>query len=452
MLDETILFCAQQESDGIKKLINCLRDNYHVTLVHSPEEVVNLLEKRHFDLVAFFFDQEPGYKFHFNLITGLLAIDADISLIFFVAEGDIQSMVKVAQTGAFYFLAGASPDIKACLDLVETKMELHRDSLPPDYIENPPFGIVGKSSAIRRILALVNKVKDTDANVIITGESGTGKELIAHALHFGGKRAVRPFEVVNCGAIPGNLMESELFGHVKGAFTGAYQDRKGKFELANGGTLFLDEIGELEMPLQAKLLRVLEDFKVEPVGSSCHVEVDVRIITATNRDLYKMVCEGFFREDLFFRFNVINIHIPALRERKDDIPLLVNYFIKRYKEKYQSLVEGIEAEALKALENYDWPGNIRELQNAIQRLVILSEGKRITLSDLPKEIVKYKNRPSSDVQAYSLVPVYIGDTLEEAEKKLITKTLDFYKGNKSKAAEILGITDRTLRNKLKTYS
>ncbi|MBO8159270.1 sigma-54 dependent transcriptional regulator [Thermosyntropha sp.] len=452
MKDEKILFCGNPNARGTKEFAESLRLKYSVTTVDKPEDVVNILKHAHFDLVLLYLDDEKqGYEYQINLLQNILAVDENISVVFAVAHRDIQAMVRIAQSGAFYYWVGDPPDIEQGLKLVDEKMEIHRDIFKKEPSEKAPFGIVGRSAAIRRVLALINKVKDTDTNVIITGESGTGKELVAHALHFGGKRRSGPFEVVNCGAIPANLMESELFGHAKGAFTGAYQARKGKFELAHGGTLFLDEIGELELPLQAKLLRVLEDFKVEPIGSGTSINVDVRIITATNRDLEKMTEEGLFREDLLFRLNVINIHLPPLRERKEDIPVLVKHFLNRYSEKFSIPIEGIDSKALEALENYDWPGNIRELQNVIQRLVILSEGRQIKLSDLPKSLVKANRKSFAENNGSSLVPVYIGDTLEEAEKRIILSTLRYYNDNKTRAAEVLGITDRTLRNKLKIY-
>lgn len=452
MKDEKILFCGNPSAKGTKDFVEGLKAKYSVTTVDKPEDVVSILKHAHFDLVLLYLDdQKQGYEYQINLLQDILAADENISVVFAVAHRDVQAMVRIAQTGAFYYWVGDPPDIEQGLKLVDEKMEIRRDTFRMEPSENAPFGIVGKSAAIRRVLALINKVKDTDTNVIITGESGTGKELVAHALHFGGKRRNGPFEVVNCGAIPANLMESELFGHAKGAFTGAYQARKGKFELANGGTLFLDEIGELELSLQAKLLRVLEDFKVEPIGSGTSIKVDVRIIAATNRDLEKMAEEGLFREDLLFRLNVINIHLPPLRERKEDIPLLVKYFLNRYSEKFSIPIEGIDSKALEVLENYDWPGNIRELQNIIQRLVILSEGRQIKLTDLPKNLVKANAKNVKGDNGSSLVPVYVGETLEEAEKRIILSTLRYYNDNKTRAAEVLGITDRTLRNKLKVY-
>lgn len=452
MKDEKILFCGNPNAKGTKAFAEGLKTKYNLTTVDSPEDVVNLLTHAHFDLVLLYLDDEnQGYEYQINLLQNILAVDENISVVFAVAHRDVQAMVRIAQTGAFYYWVGDPPDVEQGLKLVDEKMEIRRDIFRMDSSENAPYGIVGKSSAVRRVLALINKVKDTDTNVIITGESGTGKELVAHALHYGGKRRTGPFEVVNCGAIPANLMESELFGHAKGAFTGAYQARKGKFELANGGTLFLDEIGELELSLQAKLLRVLEDFKVEPIGSGNSISVDVRIVAATNRDLEKMAEEGLFREDLLFRLNVINIHLPPLRERKEDVPLLIKHFLNRYAEKFSMPIEGIDSKALAVLENYDWPGNIRELQNVIQRLVILSEGRQIKLADLPKNLVKANSKPVKENNGSSLVPVYVGETLEEAEKRIILSTLRYYNDNKTRAAEVLGITDRTLRNKLKVY-
>lgn len=430
-----------------QKLEDALRIQYQLTVVEDWELLLPILGQHQADLVLLFFSHQPNTREYVSIINDIIAVDEETAVLLVVAHGDVKSMVRVAETGAFYFSTGLPLAVDEVMQLVAEKLELRRMStaLIP---EETAFGIIGKSGAIRRTLALINKVKDLPTNVLITGESGTGKELIAHALHFGGNRSIGPFEVVNCAAIPANLIESELFGHVKGAFTGAYADRKGKFEMANRGTLFLDEIGEIDPSLQAKLLRVLEDRKINPVGSPYNISVDTRIVAATNRNLEAMVAEGRFREDLYFRLNVITIFLQPLRQRKEDISLLAQNFIKKYALEFSRNIKGIDRNALTMLEEYHYPGNIRELQNIIQRAVILSEGPYIKPSDLPKNVTRNSGKI---LTGENLVPISVGETLDEAEKKLILATLRFTGNNKQQASKILGITDRTLRNKLHQY-
>jgi two-component system NtrC family response regulator len=304
--------------------------------------------------------------------------------------------------------------------------------------------IVGSSSAMADIFGLLEKVLDSDVAVLILGESGTGKELVARALHYNGPRGERPFVVVNCASIPDNLIESELFGHVKGAFTGALKDRKGKFQLADGGTIFLDEIGDLKPDLQTRLLRVLQEGEFERVGEGNPKKVDVRVITATNRDLETMIEEGTFREDLYYRVSVFPVHIPALRERKEDIALLSKHFL----EKYTSVdpLPVISDEAADALYRYHWPGNVRELENTIERALVLSREGDITPESLPEKILQHKFGQQRPLK----IPDE-GIDLEELEKDLILQALNRSGGNRSKAARYLGISRPTLIYRLEKY-
>ena len=308
--------------------------------------------------------------------------------------------------------------------------------------------IITKSDTMLQIFETIRKISDYDTSVLITGESGTGKELVAKAIHYNSKRSGKPFVAINCGAIPENLLESELFGYVKGAFTDAYQSKKGLFEEANGGTLLLDEIGELPATLQVKLLRVLQDGEVRKIGDSKQIKLNVRIIAATAKELAQEVRKGTFREDLFYRLNVIRIDIPSLRERREDIPLLINHFINFYNKKHRLKVKGISSAALNLLLDYDWQGNIRELENAIERSVILSEGSCIEVPVLPSDIKKLKICEEKGVKSdeYSIRKMH-----HIMEEQLIRKALNETHGNRTHAARLLEISHPALLSKMKTF-
>lgn len=447
MKNQTHILLYSDSRAQVLELEESLRLQYRVTLAEDLKFLLTMLHQGSADLVLLFFSHQPGADEYINIINDIIAADEEAAVLLVVGQGDVKSMVKVAETGAFYFWTGLPLNIHEVMQLIEEKLELRTMSAAL-IAEEAPFGIIGKSGAIRRTLALINKIIDLPTNVLITGESGTGKELIAHALHFGGNRKGGPFEVVNCAAIPANLIESELFGHVKGAFTGAYADRKGKFEMSHRGTLFLDEIGEIDLSLQAKLLRVMEDRRINPVGSPYNISVDTRVVAATNRNLETMVSEGRFREDLYFRLNVITVHLQPLRQRREDIEPLIQSFIDKYASEFSRHIKGIDRNALGMLEEYHYPGNIRELQNIIQRAVILCEGPYIKPADLPRNVVRTASRTAA---GENLVPVRVGETLDEVEKKLILATLRHTDNNKQQASRILGITDRTLRNKLHQY-
>jgi two-component system response regulator AtoC len=309
--------------------------------------------------------------------------------------------------------------------------------------------IVSKNEKMQKIFDVIKKVAQYKSTVLITGESGTGKELVARALHYNSERAQNPFIPINCGAIPENLLESELFGHAKGAFTDAIRTKKGLFEEADGGTLFLDEIGELPGPLQVKLLRVLQEGEIRRIGESKSIKVDVRIVVATVKDLTKEVNEGRFREDLFYRLNVLPIHIPPLRERKEDIPLLIHHFINKYNQSMSKNMAGIDHKALEALMNHKWYGNVRELENTIERAIVLTDRDNIELENLPIEIQEFK-------EVFQLEPlpdeeVSIKKASKTLEINLIKKALKKTKGNHTHAARLLEISHRALLYKIKEY-
>jgi len=309
-------------------------------------------------------------------------------------------------------------------------------------------GIIGKSPVMQELLEMISFVAPTEATVLITGESGTGKELIASALHHNSARKKGPFVKVNCAALVETLLESELFGHEKGAFTGADRRRDGKFVQADHGTLFLDEIGETSPAMQVKLLRVLQEHELQRVGGQDVVEVDVRLLAATNRVLEDEVKNGRFREDLYYRLNVVSLHVPSLKERREDIPLLVKHFLEVYGEKNNRRVSGITPSCMDILLNYPWPGNVRELENAMERGVILMRGDYLDEESLPITIKKWTQEESGDIAAGM---EDLPSSLEEAEKLIILKTLDEVDGNKSEAARRLGITRKTLLSKLNKY-
>lgn len=332
------------------------------------------------------------------------------------------------------------------------KKELHKNFA----IDN----IIGKNRNMMAVFELIKAVSDSNSSILILGESGTGKELVAQSLHVGSSRKDSPFVSINCASIPENLLESELFGYKKGAFTGAISDKKGKFQSANGGTIFLDEIGDMPLYLQAKLLRAIQEREVEPLGSEVKVKIDIRIISATNKDLDKLIKEGKFREDLYYRLNVIEIQIPPLRSRKDDIPLLVNHFIKKFSGRDNKNVHNISQESLRLLQTYNWPGNIRELENVIERAVLLCRTHTIEVGNLPSFLMETEEVPdihiSKWIEAFIKNPSCGGKLYEKVighiEKELISRSLIFNNRNKVKTSEFLGINRNTLRSKIEEYN
>ncbi len=317
--------------------------------------------------------------------------------------------------------------------------------------------IIGRSAKLRAIFDLIQTVGPQVSRVLITGESGTGKELVARAIHEHSPRAQKPFITIDCGAFPETLLESELFGYVKGAFTGANDNRPGLFQAANGGTLFMDEIGNMPLSMQVKLYRILQEGKVRPLGSTEESEVDVRVIAATNKDLEKEIAEGRFREDLFYRLSVIPIHVPPLRERRDDIPLLARSFLERFRKSMEKTVDGIEPEAMRLLETYDWPGNVRELENTIERCVALETGPRISVTALPEKIIRAAHAPAIEAAAsngHTLIPdggLDLEKKMQDIEKGYLLEALRLSDGVGTRAAELLKITYRSFRHYSKKY-
>jgi DNA-binding NtrC family response regulator len=368
----------------------------------------------------------------------------DIPVIFLTAYGTVESAVQTVTTGAFYYFI-KPPDYLKLKVILERAVEQRRLKRELEFlkkrlsqVDNTPR-IIGKTPEMLRIFDAIDAIKDSVSSVLICGETGTGKELIAKELHYSSRRKGRPFIAVNCAAIPRELLESELFGYEKGAFTGAVASRVGRFEEAGGGTIFLDEIAELEMPLQAKLLRVLQEREIERLGSNRKIKVDFRLVSSTNQDLKKEVASGRFREDLYYRINVININVPPLRERADDIPLLVAELVKDFCARENKLLT-VPEQVMKVLQSYHWPGNIRQLKNILERAVVLAQGEVLSPRGLPREL-RYRRKQVAEAPAAT-------DTLREIEAQAIMDALKKSGGNKSKAAKMLGISRKTLYKRL----
>jgi two-component system response regulator HydG len=384
-----------------------------------------------------------------ELLKRAKAADQELEVILITGHGTVEVAVEAIKEGAYDFIT--KPIKKAQLlhavEKASEKQYLSRENkeLRSQLNQSGARKFVYASAEMRNISRMIEQVAPSTATVLIAGESGTGKEVIADAIHAASPRRTRPLIKVSCAALPETLLEAELFGYEKGAFTGANARKEGRFELANGGTLFLDEIGEITPAVQVKLLRVLQDQKFERLGGTRTIDADVRILAATNKDLQKEVEEKRFREDLFYRLNVINIRIPALRERKDDIPLLAMHFLKTYCDKNQKKIEGFAEDAMLALTSYDWPGNVRELENAIERAVVFTSGGRVPLSVLPQNV-------SAFAESRHSLTFKIGTPLRELERKAIEVTLQHARGDKNLAAKLLGVATRTIYRHLERES
>lgn len=380
-----------------------------------------------------------------ELVQRVKKVQPHIPVVLITAFGSIESAIEATKVGVYSYvtkpfkLAEFSHTVERAIHLSHLKKENKtlKAALIDPQLKNK---IIGKSKCMTELVRLVERVAKASAHVLITGESGTGKEVIARTLHELSPRKAQPFVAINCSAIPEGLLESELFGHLKGAFTGAVSDKQGLFEEAHGGTLFLDEIGDLNFSLQAKLLRVLQDKKIKPVGSNKFKEMDVRIICATHKDLKNAIEEKTFREDLFYRLSVIPIHVPALRERREDIPLLAQFFLKKFTKENKTNEKAFTFEALQKLSQFSWPGNVRELENLIERVVVMTEDSKISVQDLPLPSTK-------DFDQFYLESVDDWPTLEQLERRYIRDILEKTNGKKEKASQILGINRRTLYRK-----
>lgn len=431
--------------DFLSEALN--RAGYAADLASTGEEALEKIREREYDVVLT--DVRMPNMDGMELLKNVKAYLPDAEVVIMTAYATHENAFEAGKLGAIDYIrkpfgpGEIEAKVKRALENGRLRLENRRlkEELGRQYgFEN----IVGRSTKLKEVFDLVQAVSDTKATVMITGEQGTGKELIAKAIHYNSSRREAPFIRINCAALPEGLVESELFGHEKGSFTGAIRRSRGRFELADRGTLLLDEISEISLHLQGKLLRVLQEREFERVGSGIPIQVDVRIIATSNRNLKKWIEEDKFREDLFYRLNVVPIHLPPLRERKEDIPAMAQHFLKEYNLENNRHIEGISQGAYDLFMEYSWPGNVRELENYVERAVVTAKGKILTPRDFPRELTFGSIRmPAEDIE--------VGSSIHEAERKLILKTLRAQGGNRTKAAEVLGISARTLRNKLHEY-
>jgi len=421
------------------------RAGYECVSVYSGEEALEKFNRRTFDIVLtdFRMKEMDGIV----LLQRIKELNPEVEVVIMTAYGTIENAVKAVKNQAYDFLQKpVSPDhLEHVLTRIADKLQIKTENeiLKKDLackFQN----IIGKSKMMREIFDQIQTVADARSTVMITGASGTGKELVARAIHLTSHRRDNPFIKLNCAALPENLVEAELFGYEKGAFTDAKKTNRGRFELADGGTLLLDEISEMPLNLQSKLLRVIQEREFERVGSSTTITVDVRIIATSNRNLKEYIAADKFREDLFYRLNVIPVYLPPLNDRKEDIPVLVQHFIEKYNEENHKSVKGIDLSTLKLFMKYNWPGNVRELENLVERAVVTTKKDYLDEDDFPAEL-------AIGQIGESLAGLQVPMKLEEGNKYLILKTLEKFNGNKTRAAEALGISTRTIRNKLYEY-
>ena len=427
---------------------------YSVTSLSDPEAALAFLDESEVDVIIT--DMKMPKLSGKDVLTHVKRDYPHVPVLVMTAFGSIESAVDIMKMGAFDYITKPFANDELLLSVqnaselakVHRRYRLLHENLEERYGLHQ---IIGKSKGIRSVLALVDKAAPTKSNILISGESGTGKELVARAIHFASPRKDGPFISVNCMALNPGVLESELFGHEKGSFTGAVAMRRGRFELANSGTLFLDEIGELSQDMQIKLLRVLQERRFERVGGSEEIEVDIRVVTATNKDLQQEVEKGHFREDLYYRLNVVHMHLPPLRERREDIPLLLAHFVEKMAAESNLPRKTISPEALDYLSGYEWPGNIRQLENVVERCMVMVAGDVISVNDLPPEV---RDDESQLKNALDLLPVELNlaDTLDKLEAALIRRALARADFVQVKAAELLGISKSLLQYKLRKYS
>jgi two-component system response regulator HydG len=446
MAEATTILVADDDTGMRESLVRALRrEGFTIVAAEDGRAALEALRRAHVDLLVADL-RMPGLD-GLELLRAAKLVAPETEIVVISGHGTVEEAVEAMKEGAYDFLTKPF-DRAALIRIVRQALErraliLENRALQRRLDELTGAGeLIGQSPAIRDVLDLVRQVAPAAATVLIQGESGTGKELVARALHDLSHRRGKPFVRVNCAALPETLLESELFGYEKGAFTGAVGRKDGRFQLADGGTLLLDEVGDLSSLTQAKLLRVLQEGEFEPLGATRTIKVDVRVVAATNQDLAQLVREKRFREDLYYRLQVITVTVPPLRDRPEDIPLLALHFLRRFATKNHRELEGFTDAALNGLRNYSWPGNVRELEHAVERGVILARGRLLDVSDLPETVTQ--TEPAARV-----VPIPIGMPLDEVEQRLIDETLRQTKGDKELAAKLLGIASRTIYRKLK---
>jgi two-component system, NtrC family, response regulator AtoC len=459
MLPERKQVLIVDDEPNLRKILSAqlTRDGYDVLTAEDGEQGLHLLREHHIDLIIT--DLKMPKVDGMTLLKRALDIEPELPVVVITAHGTIDTAVEALKRGAFDFVT--KPFDKDEVRQIVAKALKTRELRGADATPAPSgarFGIIGSSQGIAELYTILERVADTPTTVLITGESGTGKELVARALHEHSSRKDKPFIKVNCAAIPKELIESELFGYERGAFTGAVASKPGRFELANGGTLFLDEIGEIPTEMQVKLLRALQESEFERVGGIKTIRVDVRLVAATNRDLKKLIASGTFREDLFYRLNVVPIRLPALRERTGDIPLLAEHFLTKFNERLRKKVEGVDTDATEVLVSYPWPGNIRELENVIERAVLFCDESKLHAKDLPPDVrgipvIANVPLPEADLHAALAgeggLKGHVKVAMSRLEKELVSRALQQTTGNVTHAARLLKISRKGLQLKMK---
>jgi len=449
---ETILIVDDEKNYLVILEALLAPEGYEIITEDNATNALRLIREADLDLVITDM-RMPGMN-GMELLEEAKKIDPELPVIMMTAYGTIEKAVEAMKKRAYDYITKPFRNeelkltVRKALEFYRLKKEnrLLSDALSDRY----KYGnIIGKSQPMLKIYEMIAKVSPSKASVMITGPSGTGKELIAKAIHYNSPRKNRPFISINCGALTETLLESELFGHERGAFTGAVTMKKGRFELADGGTLFLDEVGEMPPSLQVKLLRVLQEMEFERVGGTKTIKVDVRILAASNRRLKEDVDKGIFREDLFYRLNVVHIEVPPLKERAEDIPFLVAHFVEKFRSSNRKKIE-LAPEVWKALYSYPWPGNIRELENTMERAMVMSSDENITLKDLPDYVIKEKEQ-AIDLDRIVPLNLALAEALDQIEERLISRALNHSNNVQSRAAEMLGITRHAMHYKMKKY-
>jgi two-component system response regulator HydG len=444
MEKKVILIVEDDPTVGESLRLLLKKKGHGILLALNGKEALQLFRHKIVDLVIT--DVVMPKMDGIELLEAVKGLRPETEVIVISAQGTIEKAVQAMKLGAFDFIEKPiNPRVISLL--VERALEkqtliLQNRDLRSRLEDKFHFkNIIGRSEKMVKIFELIRHIAPYDSSVLIIGESGTGKELIANAIHYNSPRALMPFIKVSCASLSEGIIESELFGHEKGAFTGAIASRKGRFELAHQGTLFLDEVEDIPPATQIKLLRVLQEGEFEKVGGNKTIKVNIRIIAASNRDLQEAVKRGIFREDLYYRLNVVNIKLPTLRDRREDVPFLVNFFIEKYNQKYNMKVEGVSQRTMNLLMDYEWTGNVRELENTIESMMVISSPKVVDIQHLPQEMRDLQGKPE-------LIHFKIGTPLEEVEKEMLIQTLRATKGNKRKAAKLLGINVRTIHRKI----
>jgi len=447
------------DEESIREFLEIMlkKEGYEVTLAEDGQKAKDLLVKKSFDMIIS--DLQMPHVTGIELLKHVKETAPEIVFMMITAFGTTETAVEAMKMGAYDYITKPFKIDEVRLNIQNAlrsrNLEVENRSLKKELVKEYSFqNMVGNSTAMHQIFDLVKRVSQTPTNVLVTGESGTGKEVVAKAIHYNGPLKDKPFVTINCGAIPENLMESEMFGHKKGSFTGAVVDKAGLFEVADGGTLFLDEVGELPVTIQVKLLRAIQERVIRRVGATEDMKVDVRIIAATNRNLEEMVQKGTFRQDLFYRLNVINIKTPSLRERRDDIPLLAAHFLKKYNERLNKNIGGISTEAMEILKKYDYPGNVRELENLIERTVALEGGAMILPESLPPMVntISGRKMASSNEIEIGTEGVDLDKVMGQIEKELLIKAIHTAGGVKKRAAKLLHISFRSMRYRIEKYN